>query len=117
MVKGGFENSNEAERYKQLNDLDDHVVKGYQNERSLGALFKDGPKGCTKLEVVKAMTPILRKLARLTKQKFDNNPKIEFDDLFQEAYIGYAHAMKTYDPKKGKISTHIWWCVSAQLKR
>ena len=42
---------------------------------------------------------------------------IGFDDLFQEAYIGYNHAMKTYDPKKGKISTHIWWCVSAQLKR
>ena len=56
---------------------------------------------------------LIRKIA----WSFHQTTGIEFDDLFQEAYIGYAHAMKTYDPKKGKISTHIWWCVSAQLKR
>jgi RNA polymerase sigma factor (sigma-70 family) len=41
---------------------------------------------------------------------------VEFDDLFQEAYIAYHEALKTFDPKKAKLSTYIWHCVSAHLK-
>jgi RNA polymerase sigma factor (sigma-70 family) len=41
---------------------------------------------------------------------------IEFDDLFQEAYIAYHEALKSFDPKKAKLSTYVWHCVSAHLK-
>ena len=56
---------------------------------------------------------LIKKLA----WSFHRSTGIEFDDLFQEAYLAYDYALKTYDPKKGKITTYMWWCIVAQLKR
>ena len=44
------------------------------------------------------------------------NPRLEFDDLFQEAALAYCEALNTFDPKKGKISTHMWMRISNHLK-
>jgi len=55
---------------------------------------------------------LLRKLAR----SFSTSTGVEFDDLFQEAYIAYHEALKTFDPNKSKLSTYVWKCVSSHLK-
>ena len=55
---------------------------------------------------------LIRKIA----WSFNRSTGIEFDDLFQEAYIAYVKAMESYNPKKGKISTHVWFCISSHLK-
>ena len=54
---------------------------------------------------------LIRKIA----WSFHNSTGIDYDDLFQEAYIAYHKAMKTYDPALGKISTHLWHHVSKHL--
>jgi|WetSurSiteA1Bulk_404760.scaffolds.fasta_scaffold32458_3 RNA polymerase sigma factor (sigma-70 family) len=56
---------------------------------------------------------LLRKIA----WSFHRSTGIDFDDLFQEAYLAYNYAMKTYDPKRGKITTYLWWCIGSELKR
>lgn len=55
---------------------------------------------------------LLRKLAN----SFSMSTGVEFDDLFQEACIAYLEAMKTFDPNKSKISTHLWHYISNHLK-
>jgi RNA polymerase sigma factor (sigma-70 family) len=55
---------------------------------------------------------LLKKLA----QSFSFTTGLEFDDLFQEAYIAYNKALESYDPSKSKLSTHAWNCISAHLK-
>ena len=55
---------------------------------------------------------LLRKLAN----SYSFTTGVEFDDLFQEAYIAYHEAMKSFDPNKAKATTHIWHCVSNHLK-
>lgn len=55
---------------------------------------------------------LLKKLA----WSFSTSTGVEFDDLFQEAYIAYHEAMKSFDPKKAKLSTYVWKCVSSHLK-
>jgi len=40
---------------------------------------------------------------------------VNIDDLFQEAALAYLKGMQSYDPKRGKISTHIWHCVTKHL--
>ena len=57
-------------------------------------------------------TKLLKKLANT----YSKTTGLEFDDLFQEAYVAYSEAMKTYDPEKGALSTHIWHQVSGHLK-
>ena len=47
---------------------------------------------------------------------FSRTTGMEFDDLFQEAYIAYAKAMDSHNPSKGKLSTHVWHCIHAHLK-
>ena len=56
------------------------------------------------------------KLLRKIANSYSCTTGVEFDDLFQEAYIAYMQAMKTFDPKKAKLSTYIWHCVSSHLK-
>jgi len=55
---------------------------------------------------------LIRKIA----WSFAKHSKEPFDDLFQEGYIGYMHAQKTYTPSKGAFSTYAWWCISAKIK-
>jgi RNA polymerase sigma factor (sigma-70 family) len=55
---------------------------------------------------------LLKKLAN----SYSMTTGVEFDDLFQEAYIAYYNAMKTYDPNKSKLSTYVWHCVSSHLR-
>ena len=33
------------------------------------------------------------------------------EDLFQEGYVAYLEAMKTYDSTKGAVSTHVFWPI------
>jgi RNA polymerase sigma factor (sigma-70 family) len=46
---------------------------------------------------------------------FHKSTRKSFDDLFQEGYIGYMHAIKTYDPDKSSFSTHAWNCISCKI--
>ena len=47
---------------------------------------------------------------------FHRTTNIEWDDLFQEAALAYLEAERTYNPKKGKITTHAWYCITNRLK-
>ena len=55
---------------------------------------------------------LIRKIA----WSFHEKTGLDWDDLFQEAAIGYIEAIKTHDPKRGKITTHAWYCISNRLK-
>lgn len=55
---------------------------------------------------------LLRKLS----WAFHRSTGVDVDDLFQEASIAYLKSLETYDPKKGKLTTHAWWCISNHLK-
>jgi DNA-directed RNA polymerase specialized sigma24 family protein len=56
-------------------------------------------------------TDLLRKLA----WKYHKSTGLDWNDLFQEAALGYLEAIRTYDPKRGAPSTHIWTCVTSRL--
>lgn len=55
---------------------------------------------------------LLRKIA----MSFSQTTGLEFDDLFQEASLAYLEALRTHDPSRGKITTHLWHCVHNRLK-
>jgi DNA-directed RNA polymerase specialized sigma subunit len=56
---------------------------------------------------------LLRKIA----WSFHHSTGLEWDDLFQEAYLAYRYALEHYDPDKDiKISAFIWIHVSNQLR-
>jgi len=55
---------------------------------------------------------LIRKIA----WSFHKTTGEDWEDLFQEAALGYLEAMHSYDPKRGKISTYMWWCVTSRLK-
>ena len=46
---------------------------------------------------------------------FHKSTGLEWDDLFQEACLAYLTALKTYDEDRGKITTHLWWCITNHL--
>jgi len=54
---------------------------------------------------------LIRKIA----WSFHNSTGEDWDDLFQEASLAYCEALQSYDPKKGKITTYMWHCISSHL--
>ncbi len=54
-------------------------------------------------------------LIRKVAWSFHNTTNVNWDDLFQEAALAYFEGIKTYDPKKGKITTYLWHCMSNRL--
>lgn len=55
---------------------------------------------------------LIRKIA----WSFHESTGLDWDDLFQEGALAYLEAMKTYDEKKGKITTYVWHCIVSRLK-
>ena len=55
---------------------------------------------------------LIQKIAR----SFSITTGVDFDDLFQEACIAYLEAVKTHDMSRGKLSTHMWYCIHNRLK-
>jgi DNA-directed RNA polymerase specialized sigma24 family protein len=55
---------------------------------------------------------LIRKIA----WSFHKTSQLDYDDLFQEAYLAYVYGLKTYDPTKGYLSTHLWNHITNQLK-
>jgi len=55
-------------------------------------------------------------LVRKIAWNFHYKTHLNRNDLFQEAYLAYYKAMKTYDPSKGNISTYVYSCISSKLK-
>jgi len=55
---------------------------------------------------------MIRKLA----WDFHKSTGVDVDDLFQEAAEGWCKGLKTYTPDKGAITTHMWHCMSNQLR-
>jgi RNA polymerase sigma factor (sigma-70 family) len=54
---------------------------------------------------------LIKKLAR----SFSLTTGLEFDDLFQEAALAYLEGLSTFDAKKGKLSTYMWFRIHAHL--
>lgn len=57
-------------------------------------------------------TKLIRKIA----WNFATRTGVDFRELLAEANLAYLEALKTYDPSKSKVSTHIWNCVNGSLK-
>jgi RNA polymerase sigma factor (sigma-70 family) len=55
---------------------------------------------------------LVRKLA----WSFHYSTGVDWNDLFQEASLAYYNALETYDPERGKITTHAWYCITNHLK-
>jgi RNA polymerase sigma factor (sigma-70 family) len=55
-------------------------------------------------------------LIKTIAQSFHHTTGLDFDDLFQEASLAYLHALRSYDPKRGKITTYMWVCMTSHLK-
>jgi len=55
---------------------------------------------------------LIRKIA----WSFHKSTGLDYDDLFQEAYLAYEYAMETYDPKREVyLSTFLWNHIANQL--
>lgn len=54
-------------------------------------------------------------LLRKISWKYHEKTGMDWDDLFQEAYIGYWWALQQWDPNKGKFSTILWNCMTSQI--
>jgi len=46
---------------------------------------------------------------------FHQTTGIEFNELLSEAYVAYCEAMKSYNPKRSRITTHLWHCITSHL--
>jgi RNA polymerase sigma factor (sigma-70 family) len=55
---------------------------------------------------------LIRKLA----WSFHYSTGVDWNDLFQEASLAYYNALETYNPERGKITTHAWYCITNHLK-
>ncbi len=55
-------------------------------------------------------------LVRKIVWSFHSTTQLDWDDLFQEASLAYLEALRTHDPKKGKITTYLWCVISNTLK-
>lgn len=55
---------------------------------------------------------LIRKIA----WSFHHSTGLEWEDLFQEAAYAYCESIQTHQPDKGKVTTHIWHCVTNHLK-
>ncbi len=40
-----------------------------------------------------------------------------YDDYEDAAQEAYAKAVRTHDPARGQITTHVWWCVRNKLQK
>jgi RNA polymerase sigma factor (sigma-70 family) len=58
------------------------------------------------------MENLLKKLAR----SYNQTTGLDYEDLFQEANVAYIEALRTHDPSRGALTTHVWYCVSNRLK-
>lgn len=74
-----------------------------------------------KQRLVEKHTPLVIKtlndVARLMEYRKKRQLVSEDEDLFQTGLLGSIEAFTSFDPKKGKISTHIAWSVIRTAKR
>ncbi len=54
---------------------------------------------------------LLRKLA----WSFHRTTGVEWDELFSEACLSFILSLRSYKPKKGKLSTHVQTCITNHL--
>ena len=54
-------------------------------------------------------------LVRKIAWSFHKSTGLEWNDLFQQACLAYLTALRTYDPNRGKITTHVWYCITNDL--
>jgi DNA-directed RNA polymerase specialized sigma24 family protein len=56
------------------------------------------------------------KLIRKIAKSFSHSTGFDWKELMQEAVFGYYNGLKSFDPERGKITTHVWHCVSNHLR-
>ncbi len=54
-------------------------------------------------------------LVRKVAWSFHKTTGVEWEELFSEACLAFVLSLRSYNPKKGKLSTHIQTCVTNQL--
>lgn len=54
---------------------------------------------------------LIRKIAWV----YHNRTRIDFEDLFQEAYLAHRKALTSYVPENGALTTHVWNCMEKHL--
>lgn len=54
---------------------------------------------------------LIRKIA----WSFHHSTGLDWDDLFQEAALAYLEGLNSYDSSKGKLTTHMWHCMTSKV--
>jgi len=54
---------------------------------------------------------LIRKIA----WSFHHSTDIDWQELFSEASLAYCDALQSYNPAKGKVTTHLWNCMKSRL--
>ena len=42
---------------------------------------------------------------------------LDYDDLFEEGCLGYLHALRKHEPKKGSFTTYAYWWIRQYITR
>jgi DNA-directed RNA polymerase specialized sigma24 family protein len=69
----------------------------------------------TEFELKKEMRSRNMDLIRKLAWTYSHKTGLDFDELYAEGCLAYLEALQTYDPLKGKLSTHAWHIVSGTL--
>lgn len=54
---------------------------------------------------------LIRKIA----WSYHKSTGIEWDELFQECVLIYYHSLQSYNPKRGRFTTHLWYSICSNL--
>lgn len=116
MIRGGWVTKAEADAYvaTEIDDPKSVEIKDYENIKSLRRLKNvKGPlfSGWTEDEVVKAMIPYIKHIAK----KYASN-RAEFDDLTQHGAIGVMNALRT-DKSEAPFGTHAFKHILGEIRR
>lgn len=44
-------------------------------------------------------------------------PSLDFEELVSQGGVAFAMCLKSWNPSKGKFSTHLWWWIQDQMSR
>lgn len=74
-------------------------------------ILQSNYKKSKKMLIRKNHLNLLRKIA----WSFYATTGIDWQELFSEAALAYCKALKSYNPNRGRITTHLWNCVKSEL--
>ena len=57
--------------------------------------------------------PLARQMARVAAR---HHPRVAYDDFYSAALVGIAQALRTFNPKRAALNTHVTWHIRGMLR-